>query len=102
VLLHFFLGWGLDVGGFVDRVELPALDWVGQRLVGALDAFEEGVVFGLACCGFLVGVVLEDLLAVRFLDLLVGGSPAVLGESEYGVVILTLDQKLVSSEGSWV
>ena len=58
--------------------------------MGALDAFEEGVVFGFAGGGALVWVVLEDLLAVGFLDLLVGGAVAVFGKAENGVVVLSL------------
>ena len=59
--------------------------------MGSLDAFEEAVILvDLACCGFLVGMVAEDLLAVGFLDLLVGGFVAVFGKAEDGVVILSL------------
>lgn len=78
-LLELLLGWGLDLGAFVDRVELPALDGVEEHLGGLLDALEEVVVFGAAAGGFLVRVVLEDLLAVGALDLLLGGLEAVLG-----------------------
>ena len=77
-------------GGWIDRVELAALDWVGQDLGGLLDALEEGVVFSGAGGGLLVWVVAEDLLAVGALDLLLGGLVAVLGETENGVVVLLL------------
>ena len=89
-LLDLLLGWWLDVGGWVDGVELAALDGVGQDLSGLLDALEEGVVLGGAGGGLLVWVVAEDLLAVGALDLLLGGLVAVLGEAENGVVILLL------------
>lgn len=55
-----------------------------------MDAFEEGVVFGGAAGGFLVGVMFEDLFAVGFFDLFIGGFVAVLGEAEDGVVVLVL------------
>jgi hypothetical protein len=58
---------------------LPTADGVGQDLVRFLDTLEEAVTFLLTSRGFLVGVVLEDLLAVGFLDLFVGGFEAVLG-----------------------
>lgn len=89
-LLDRLLGWWLDVGGWVDGVELAALDWVGQDLGRLLDTLEEGVVLGGAGGGLLVWVVAEDLLAVGALDLLLSGSVAVLGETEDGVVILLL------------
>jgi hypothetical protein len=63
---------------------------VGEGFVGALDAFEEGIVFGLAGGGAFVGVVLQDLFAVGALDLLVGCAVAVFGEAEDGVVVLSL------------
>ena len=70
----FFLCGRCDVGFFIDRVKLSALHRVGEDFMGALDAFEEGVVFvGLAGGGFLVRVVLQNLLAVGLLDLLVCG-----------------------------
>jgi hypothetical protein len=93
--LHFFLGRGLDVGGFVDGVELAALDRVAERFLGALDALEEGVAFGFAGGGFLVRVVLEDLLAGGLLDLFVGGPVAVLGEAKDSVVVLSLSRRSV-------
>ena len=89
-LLSLFLRWGLDVSGFVDRIELAALDWVEEDFGGFLDALEEGIVFGGAGCGFLVGVVAEDLFAVGALDLGLGGPPAVFGEAEDCVVVLSL------------
>lgn len=44
-------------------------------------------------------MVLEDLLAVGFLNLLVGSLIAILGETENGVVILVLLNQLV---GTWI
>lgn len=64
----------------------------------ALDAFEERIVLGLTCCSTLIGVMLEDLLAVCFLDLFVGGTEAVLGETEDSVVILSLRKVSVRVE----
>lgn len=89
-LLSLFLGWGLDVSGFVDGIELAALDRVEEDFGGFLDAFEEGIVFRGAGRGFLVGVVAEDLFAVGALDLGFGGPPAVFGEAQDCVVVLSL------------
>ena len=89
-LLSLFLGGRLDVSGFVDGVELATLDWVKEDFRGFLDAFEEGIVFGGAGCGFLVGVVAEDLFAVGTLDLGFGRAPAVFREAEDCVVVLSL------------
>lgn len=44
-------------------------------------------------------MMLEDLFAVSFLDLLIGSLVAVLGETENGVVILVLLNQLV---GTWI
>lgn len=88
--LQLLLGRGLDVGGLVDGVELAALDGVEQDLGGLLDALEEVVVVAGAAGGLLVGVVLEDLLAVGALDLVLGGLVTVLGDTQDGIVILLL------------
>lgn len=88
--LQLLLGWGLDLGTLVDGVVLAALDGVEQNLGGLLDALEEVVVVALAGGGLLVGVVLEDLLAVGALDLLLGGLVAVLGDTQDGIVVLLL------------
>jgi hypothetical protein len=97
-LLSILLGWGLDLGGLVDRVELPAADGVGKDLVGLLDALEELVVLGGTGSGLLVGVVLEDLPAVGALDLLLGGTVTVAGYAEDGVVVLRLGNVSVRSD----
>lgn len=89
-VLQLLLRWGLDLGALVDGVVLAALDGVQQDLGGLLDALEEVVVVAAAGCCLLVGVVLEDLLAVGALDLLLGGLVTVLGEPEDGVVVLFL------------
>lgn len=89
-LSRLLLAWGLDIGGLVDRVELATLDGVEQDLGGLLDALEEAVVLVAAGSGLLVGVVLEDLLAVCLLDLVLGSSPSVLGYAENSVVVLVL------------
>jgi hypothetical protein len=88
--LQLLLGRGLDLGALVDGVELAALDGVEQDLGGLLDALEEVVVVADAAGGLLVGVVLEDLLAVGALDLLLGGLVTVLGDTQDGIVILFL------------
>jgi hypothetical protein len=69
---------------------LTALHGVEQSLCRLLDALEEVVVLGSARGGLLVGVVLQDLLAVGTLDLVLGGLVAVLGETEDFVVVLLL------------
>lgn len=84
------LGGGLDIGLLVDGVVLATLGGVEEDIGGLLDALEELVVLGLTRGGLLVGVVLEDLLAVSLLDLLLGGLPAVLGETKDLVVVLGL------------
>ena len=89
-LLCLFLRRGLDVSGFVDGIKLAALDRVEEDFCCFLNAFEEGIVFGGAGRGFLVRVVAEDLLAVGALDLGFGSAPAVLGEAEDCVVVLSL------------
>lgn len=55
-----------------------------------MDTLEEGIIFGGSASGPFVRMVFEDLLAVSFLDLLVGSLVAVLGETEDGIVILVL------------
>lgn len=87
---ELLLGRGLDVGLLVDRVELAALDGVEENLGGLLDALEEVIILGTAGGGLLVGVMLEDLLAVSTLDLLLGSLVAVLGDTKDLVVILGL------------
>jgi hypothetical protein len=85
------LGWGLDVSLLIDGVVLAALDGVEKDLGGLLDALEELIVLGAASGSLLIGVVLEDLLAVGLLDLVLGSLVAVLGETENLVVILSLN-----------
>jgi hypothetical protein len=81
---------------------LPALDRVEQDLGGLLDAFEERVVVRTAGGGLLIGVVAEDLSAVSPLDLFFRGAVAVFGETEDGVVILSLEGKgEMSAKGVW-
>ena len=58
-----------------------------------LDAFKEGIVVYGPNCGFLVGVVFEDLLAMCLFDLLVGGLVPVLGKPKHCIVILVLEKK---------
>ena len=91
-LLGLFLRRRFDVCALVDRVELPAADWVEEDLGGFLDAFEKGVVFGVAGRCFLVRVVAEDLLSVGTLDLVFCSLVAVLGQAEDRVMVLSLDR----------
>lgn len=86
---------------------MPALLGVGENLVRLLDALEERVVvcvevgedggglLGGGGADFFVGVVLEDLLAVRDLDLLGRSVDAEVRETEDGVVIMFLGVKSV-------
>jgi hypothetical protein len=89
-LLQLLLGGGLNVGLLVDGIELAASGGIEQDVGGLLDALEELVVLGAALGGLLVGVVLEDLLAVGLLDLVLGGLVTVLGQTENLVVVLGL------------
>lgn len=89
-LLQLLLGRGFDLGALIDRIELTALDGVEEDLGSLLDALEEVVVLGAAGGSLLVGVVLEDLLAMGTLDLVLGSPEAVLGKTQNSVVILLL------------
>ena len=77
----------------VDGVELATFLGVHEDFVGLLDTFEEGVVVGIAGTCFLVWVVLEDLLAVRDLDLLGRSVDAEMRKTEDGVVVVFLEVK---------
>ena len=92
-LRELLLGGGLDVGLLVDRIELTPLDGVEQDLCRLLDALEEAIVLGTAGGRLLVGMMLEDLLAVGALDLVLGGLVAIPGETEYLVMVLRLIAK---------
>lgn len=96
-LLELLLGGRLDIGFLVDGVVLAALCGFKENLGGLLDTLEELIVLGTASGSLLIGVVLEDLLAVGLLDLVLGGLEAVLGETKNLVVILSLyrDDSLV-------
>lgn len=87
------LSRGVDVSSLVDRVELAAADRVEEDLGRLLDALEEVVVISAAGGGLLVGVVLQDLLAVGALDLVFSGLPPELGNSENLVVVLALSDE---------
>lgn len=89
-LLQLLLGGRLDLGALVDGIELAALDGVEEDLGSLLDALEEVVVLSAAGGSLLIGVVLEDLLAVGTLDLVLGSAEAVLGKTQNSVVILLL------------
>lgn len=89
-LLQLLLGGGLDLGALIDGIELAALDGVEEDLGSFLDALEEVIILGAAGGSLLIGVVLEDLLAVGTLDLVLGSPEAVLGKTQNSVVILLL------------
>jgi hypothetical protein len=98
LVLGLLLGRGLDVGLLINRVELAALGGVEENLGGLLDALEEVVILRSARGGLLVGVVLEDLLAVGTLDLVLSGLVSELGETEDLVVILRLKTHGISKQ----
>jgi hypothetical protein len=89
-LLELLLGWGLDIGFLINRVVLTALDGIKEHFGGLLDTLEELIVLGAALGSLLVGVVLEDLLAMSLLDLVLSSLPAVFRNTEDLVVILSL------------
>lgn len=92
------LGRRVDIGVLVNGVELAATSGVQKEVGGLLDTLEEAVVLiTLALGGLLVRVVTEDLLTVSTLDLLGACAPAVLLETEHGVVILALEEVRKSS-----
>lgn len=93
---ELLLGRRLDVGLLVNEIELAALGGVQKDLGRLLDALEEVVVVGTAGSSLLVGVVLEDLLAVGALDLLLGRLVPVARKTENLIVILALKLGLVS------
>lgn len=90
IAFGFFLGGRLNIGVFVDGVELASLNGVEENFGGFLDTFEEAVVLGATSSSFLIGVVTENLLAVGSLDLLFSRFVAVFRETEDGIVILAL------------
>lgn len=98
--LQLLLGRGLDLSALVDGVVLTALDGVKQNLGRLLDALEEVVIVAAAGRGLLIGVVLEDLLAVGALDLLLGGLVTVLGDTQDRVVVLLLCADVLSAARS--
>ena len=63
---------------------------VGENLGSLLDALEELIVLSAASGSLLVGVMLEDLLAVGALDLVLCGTVSQTGYAENSVVILRL------------
>ena len=91
-LQDLFTRGRFDVCALVDGVELSAADGVEEDFGGFLDAFEKGVVFGVAGSCFLVRVVAEDLLSVGTLDLIFCSLVAILGQAEDRVMILSLDR----------
>lgn len=92
-LLQLLLGGGVDLGLLVDGVVLATLGGVEEDLGSLLDALKELVVLGAALGSLLIGVVLQDLLAVGLLDLLLGGLVAVLGQAKNLVVVLSLREE---------
>lgn len=88
--MGLLLTWRFDISAFIDGVELSAFDRVGEDLGGFLDTFEEAVVFGVTGGGLFIRMMTKDLLAVSTLDLVFCSAVAVFGETENGVVILSL------------
>ena len=85
------LGRGFNFGGFINGVELTATNRVLQQFGGLLDTLEEAVVLvTVAQSSLLVRVVTEDLLTVGTLDLVGASAPAVLAQTQDGVVVLAL------------
>jgi hypothetical protein len=85
------LGRGLNVGVLIDGIELATTSGVEKQIGSLLNTLEEAVVLvALTLGSLLVRVVTQDLLAVSPLDLLGGCAPAVLLQTQNGVVILAL------------
>lgn len=89
-LLELLLGGGVDISLLINRIILAALDGVKEDLSGLLDTFKELVVLSATLGSLLVGVVLEDLLAVGLLDLVLSSLVTVLGDTKNLVVVLSL------------
>lgn len=94
-LLELLLGRRLNVGLLVDGVVLATLGGVKEDLSSLLDTLEELIILGAALGGLLIGMVLEDLLAVGLLDLILSGLESVLGKAKNLVVVLSL-YKIIS------
>jgi hypothetical protein len=90
-LLKLLLGGGLDFSLLINRVKLAALDGVKEDVGGLLDTLEELIVVDTTLGSLLIGVVLENLLAVGLFDLVLSGPPAVLGNTKDLVMILSLE-----------
>jgi hypothetical protein len=89
-LLELLLGGGLNIGLLIDGIELAALDGVEEDVGSLLNTLEKLIIFGTTLGSLLIGVMLENLLAVGLLDLVLSGPPAVLGNTENLVVVLGL------------
>ncbi|KAH3674245.1 hypothetical protein WICPIJ_009645 [Wickerhamomyces pijperi] len=76
-----------DIGAFVNRVELLTLAGVSQGFVGLLDDLEEPVLVQATLSGLLIWVVLQDLLSVGTSQLVFGGSPSQVGDTQDGVQV---------------
>jgi hypothetical protein len=84
------LGGGLNIGLLINGIELATLDGIKKDIGSLLDTLEELVIVDTTLGSLLIGVVLEDLLAVCLLDLVFSGPPSVLGDTENLVVVLGL------------
>ena len=89
-LLGLLLGRRVQVCAFVDRVVLTPLQGIEKDFVGFLDALEERVVFGSACGGPFVGMMLEYLLSMCLFDVFVCGLVPELRKTEDCIVVLCL------------
>lgn len=82
---------GLNIGGFINRVELAATDRVLQQLGSLLDTLEEAVVLvTVSQSSLLVRMVTQHLLTVGPLDVVGASAPAVLAQTQDSVVVLAL------------
>lgn len=88
--MRLLLGWWLDLSALIDRVELPSPDGVRQDFGSFLDALEKLIALVATGGGLLIGMMLENLLAVGALDLVLGGTVSQTGYAENSVVILRL------------
>lgn len=89
-VLELLLGGWLDISVLINRIILAALDRISEDFGGLLDTLEEAVVLGVTSSSFLVGVVAKNFLAMGTLDLLFGGSPSVLCDTQNSIMILLL------------
>jgi len=89
-LLSLFFGRWFNLSSFVNRIELAALYRIEENFCSLLNTLEEAVIFGATSSSLLIRVMAKDLFAMSTLYLFLGSLVTVLGETEDGVVILSL------------